>query len=871
MNRTQRAAASAAVLVFASLPAAGQPIFADGFEPLTTGPVPVTDARVFFWSNSAVNHDPGGPEDADVGEPMRAMADAAGLTGCADGDYTPTLTPSMLAETAYPAPAGLNPSMTLGASCWDEDFETADYDVGVLQDNNFTWADGTGWGDVAGAVARVAEAQSAEPNLQRWFLYSYAPDADDGSGAFLPRADFLGRQQAFNAANQALQDAIDAAEPTIGLRYVPIGEVWLDLLSPGGLLADVALTDLFVDTAPHQNLSAAEIMGAVAFSAIYRRPVPASYAPPAGLDARIVARWDDLVARIWTLLITEPLATRVFGPGWASPSGTVYWVAPSGDDADPGTRAQPWGTLDHAVGQLVPGDTLVVDGGTWNASLALETSGTAAAPIRIVGRRGATMGNDTGGYAIRISASHVEVRGFNITGARSGILVGDGLYPLNDVCADPAGFNQGLPPAEQEDFSFNCKGRSETENPVYTDIVIDGVTETGARAVITIEGALDPVTGDVDFVNGIDLTDEVERITIRNYEITGARYGVFADGIEQVRRLDDVTLDNLYIHGTYNYGIRMPARRGYTETLDPTGAFVNDDGERVSITPVPLRTQAFTNLRLQNLRMIENGFTADPSTCENPLPDGEAYGNVLLQGWVGGIVERSVFRNGPYWGIDCLICDDIIYRNNLFSMSQANLDLPRCYPEQSDPWPIVGLEVNGGTGNRVVNNTFYGFQSGIFLSMFPEDFAETEISVEVLNNVFWVADKAGDGTPADAVEVFPPEDILASSEVETFGQPYAPVGGYVVNRTVDYNLANIEVPLAGYASDLGGPNNVVDARADVTFVDGDGGDLRLVAPSGAVVDRGQTLADVFDDFDGNPRPIGTGHDLGAYEGTEPTP
>jgi len=854
-------------------------IFQDRFEAPDDDPVPVSDARVFFWGNSAVNHDPFGPEDSDVGEPMQAIAAAAGLTSCADGDYTPFLTPSMLEEDAYPPPNELNiPNMTLGPSCADNDFVSSNYTVGVLQDNNFSWqSDPSTWGDVAGAVFRVNEARAFEPGLERWFLYSYQTDAEGAPEQFVSRQDFLADQAGFNAANQALQDAINAADASIELRYIPIGEVWLDLLSPGGLLEDVPLPDLFFDPAPHQNLSAAEIMGAVAFAAIYRQSVPSTYAPDPGLDSRVVTRWTAISDRIWTLLTQEPLRTRVFGSAGTGPDGNEYWVAPGGSNGNPGNQAQPWGTLSFAVEQLAPGDTLNIDGGVWTESIALETSGTAQAPIRVIGRSGATIGNDSSAdHAIRISASHIKVRSIDITGARSGILIGDGLYPLNDVCADPDGFNEGVPPGEEEFFNLNCQDRASQStayplNPVFTDILIDGSLPGGGRAVITVTNAQDPVTGEVDFLNGIELTDEAERVVIRGYEITGARYGIFADGIEQVRRLDAITVEDIYVHGTFNYGIRMPARRGYVSTPDPNGDWVNASQVRVSIQPVALRSQSFTHLLMRDLLMVENGFTDDPSSCSETPPDGEAYGNMLLQGWVDGVIERSVFRNGPYWGIDCLICDNITYRNNVFSMSQATLELPRCFPDPADPWPIVGLEVNGGTGNRVVNNSFYGYQSGIFLSMFPEDFAENEISVEVRNNIFWVADKPGDGVDADAVEVFPPNDILASAAVETFGNPFAPVGGYTVDRQVEYNLANVEVPLAGYPSDMNGVGNVVDADADVNFIDGNGGDLRLVAPSSAVVDQGQTLTDVTEDLDGNPRPAGAGYDLGAFEGTKSPP
>lgn len=860
-------------------PAQVDTIFQDRFEAAGGDPVPVSDARVFFWGNSAVNHDPFGPEDSDVGEPMQAIAAAAGLTSCADGDYTPFLTPSMLEEDAYPAPNKLNiPNMTLGASCAEDDFAGSDYTVGVLQDNNINWqTNPSAWGDVAGAVFRVNEARAVEPSLQRWFLYSYQAGAEGAAEQFGPRKDYLADQAGFNAANQVLQDAINAADTSIDLRYIPIGEVWLDLLGPGGLLEDVPLPDLFFDPAPHQNLSAAEIMGAVAFAAIYRQPVPSTYAPDPGLESRVVARWSAITDRIWTLLTAEPLRTRVFGGVPTDPGGDDFWVAPGGSDSNPGTQAEPWGTLSFAVDQLTPGDTLNIDGGVWAESIALETSGTAQAPIRVIGRNGATIGNDSSAdHAIRISASHIEVRSIDISGARSGILIGDGLYPLNDVCADPNGFNEGVAPGEEEFFTLNCQDRASQSavyplNPVFTDILIDGSLPGGGRALINVTDAQDPVTGEVDFLNGIELTDEAERVVIRGYEITGARYGIFADGIEQVRRLDEITIEDVYVHGTFNYGIRMPARRAYVSTPDPAGDWVDESQVRISIAPVALRSQRFTNLLMRDLLMVENGFTADPASCSESPPDGEAYGNMLLQGWVGGVIERSVFRNGPYWGIDCLICDNITYRNNVFSMSQATLELPRCFPDAADPWPIVGLEVNGGTGNRVLNNSFYGYQTSIFLSMFPEDFAESDISVEVRNNLFWVADKPGDGVDADAVEVFPPNDILASSAVETFGSPYAPVGGYAVDRQVEFNLANIEVPLPGYPSDMSGPGNVVDASAEVAFVDGDGGNLRLVAPASAAVDQGQTLADVTEDFDGTPRPLGGAYDLGAFEGTQPPP
>jgi hypothetical protein len=65
----------------------------------------------------------------------------------------------------------------------------------------------------------------------------------------------------------------------------------------------------------------------------------------------------------------------------------------------------------------------------------------------------------------------------------------------------------------------------------------------------------------------------------------------------------------------------------------------------------------------------------------------------------------------------------------------------------------------------------------------------------------------------------------------------------------------------------GGANHIVTVTnaidGDPAFVDPDGGDYHIGAGS-AARDRGVD-AGVTTDLDGNPRPVGAGYDLGAYE------
>jgi hypothetical protein len=64
--------------------------------------------------------------------------------------------------------------------------------------------------------------------------------------------------------------------------------------------------------------------------------------------------------------------------------GPTYFVDPSkGDDANDGSRAMPFKTINHGVKRLKPGDTLCLRGGTYYEHVAIAVSGELAKPITI--------------------------------------------------------------------------------------------------------------------------------------------------------------------------------------------------------------------------------------------------------------------------------------------------------------------------------------------------------------------------------------------------------------------------------------------------------------------------------------------------------
>ena len=107
-------------------------------------------------------------------------------------------------------------------------------------------------------------------------------------------------------------------------------------------------------------------------------------------------------------------------------SAAIYYVAPHGDDNNPGTIDQPWQTLQHAADTIGPGDTVEVRAGNYVGGY-FTTSGTANAPIVLEAYPGEspaiTADNPTTPDGINLEgASFMVVQGFTVNGrTRTGI------------------------------------------------------------------------------------------------------------------------------------------------------------------------------------------------------------------------------------------------------------------------------------------------------------------------------------------------------------------------------------------------------------------------------------------------------------------
>jgi hypothetical protein len=107
----------------------------------------------------------------------------------------------------------------------------------------------------------------------------------------------------------------------------------------------------------------------------------------------------------------------------AAAQATQFVVAPNGDDANPGTLARPWRTIQKAANVAPPGSTVAIRGGTYRERVVVRVSGAPHAPITFkpynnehVLVDGSTLGPFDGinGLFTITSRSHLRISGLEL-------------------------------------------------------------------------------------------------------------------------------------------------------------------------------------------------------------------------------------------------------------------------------------------------------------------------------------------------------------------------------------------------------------------------------------------------------------------------
>jgi hypothetical protein len=185
-------------------------------------------------------------------------------------------------------------------------------------------------------------------------------------------------------------------------------------------------------------------------------------------------------------------------------SGPTYYVSTSGNDSNPGTRAEPWLTIQHAANTATAGATVYVFGGVYNQSINFPNSGTASAPITFESYPGQTAAIDGTGVSASgiqglvniinqsyVTISKFEIRNYttsNSNATPSGVWItgyGAGVRILNNRVHNITTTSE----ANGNAFGISAYGTSQT--PI-TQLVISGNEvyhlKTGQSESVNVDG-----------------------------------------------------------------------------------------------------------------------------------------------------------------------------------------------------------------------------------------------------------------------------------------------------------------------------------------------------------------------------------------------
>lgn len=166
------------------------------------------------------------------------------------------------------------------------------------------------------------------------------------------------------------------------------------------------------------------------------------YTAPANMDEAV----NVTISAVSVEDQTEKANIKVCNAAYSRP-GTVYFVAPAGNDSNTGSFSAPWRSIQHGVNQVQAGDTIAVRGGVYNETVTITKSGSAEngfitltsyaneKPI-LDGSGLITEPNGMRGLISINDASYIRIKGFEIRNYKSdtefiaiGVLVqGSGQY-----------------------------------------------------------------------------------------------------------------------------------------------------------------------------------------------------------------------------------------------------------------------------------------------------------------------------------------------------------------------------------------------------------------------------------------------------------
>jgi hypothetical protein len=403
------------------------------------------------------------------------------------------------------------------------------------------------------------------------------------------------------------------------------------------------------------------------------------------------------------------------------------------------------------------------------------------------------------------------------------------LIQVNDHC-------QPLPPPSGSVINVSTVTQ-------LRDAVNNGV---GGTTILIADGTYN--------LHGVYLRIDEPNLTIRS--ASGNREAVILDGNYQTTEIfqivaSNVTIADMTLQKAYDHPIHvMSSDASDTENTLIYNVHVIDPGQQaIKINPVSGGTYPDDGvIACSHIELTDAGRTQIRDDCYTGGIDAhQAEGWVIRDNLIEGFwCASGLSEHGIHLWRGCR--DTLVERNVLVDNARgigfglAESGEARTYPDNPCP------SANGGYvdhyGGIIRNNFVFANRTELFAS--PDGFdcgicLWQACGAQALHNTVVSTD-----SPFSSIEW-----RFSNTNVE------------IKNNLVSHNLR-----------DRGG-TSVVEGNLENTplsvFVDGPGGDLHLIPSAAIAIDQVAPLPEVFDDIDGDARPIGPASDIGADEYGIPAP
>jgi len=359
-------------------------------------------------------------------------------------------------------------------------------------------------------------------------------------------------------------------------------------------------------------------------------------------------------------------------------NGHSYYVATNGNDGNAGTVDKPLATIGRALGLVVPGDSVIVRGGTYSEKVVITKTGAQGQYITLKAYAGETPVIDGTGLPVNGSEGLITVKGVKF-------IVVKGFTTCNFVSTNQANDPKGI--LVQEGCDYIEIRNNTVYNINYEHTPLDG----GCNAILIKGNTADAITNVIVDGNTIHdcKTGYGENLTVNGY-------------------VDGFVVSNNTIYNGQNIGI--DAAGGYAANSVPAlnyarnGVISGNTLYNIESSRGPLGGHGAIGIYLDGSRNIkvernriystDRGIGVVSETTGFPTDSAVVRNNFVYNCWCAGIYMGGYLNYTTGGTTNGYIVNNTLYNNDRVAGAFGEIEGEISIREQC-------------TGNTIVNNIIY--------------------------------------------------------------------------------------------------------------------------------------------------------------------